>query len=363
MKNAVTWSRRNLFSSPLNGIITLALLLGLGACLYAVIDWAIVSAVWSGTDRTDCLGAGKGACWPFVGAKLDQFIYGNYPPSLTWRPDLVFGLGLCALFALGHPRIGKKFYTLIFLFFIYPPLSFVFLKGGIFGLELVATSQWGGLLVTLVVAVTGMIAALPLGILLALARRSEFPLFRYFAIAFIEFWRGIPLITVLFMASIMLPLFFPSGMDVDKLLRALIGVALFSSAYMAEVVRGGLNALAKGQYEGAKALGLGYWRMMGLVVLPQALRHAIPGIVNSFISLFKDTTLVLIIGLFDLLGIIQFHLTDPTWATPQTAVTGYVFAALVFWIFCFSMSRYAQSIENRLGERRLGERQLGKDMR
>ena len=223
-----------------------------------------------------------------------------------------------------------------------------------FGLQAVETTQWGGLLVTLVVAVTGIVVSLPLGILLALGRRSNMPIVKTFSIVFIEVWRGVPLITVLFMASVMLPLFLPEGVNFDKLLRALIGVALFSSAYMAENIRGGLQAIPRGQYEAAQALGLSYWRMMSLIVLPQALKIVIPGIVNSFISLFKDTTLVYIIGLFDLLGIAATSSNDAKWASPQTGTTAYFTAALIFWVFCFSMSRYSVFMERRLetGHRR-----------
>jgi len=204
------------------------------------------------------------------------------------------------------------------------------------------------LLVTLVVAITGIVASLPLGIVLALGRRSELPLIRYLCIGFIEFWRGVPLISVLFMASVMLPLFLPEGVEFDKLLRALIGVALFSAAYMAEVVRGGLQAIPKGQYEGAMALGLSFPQMTRLIILPQALKIVIPGIVNTFIGLFKDTTLVLIIGLFDLLGAIQLTYTDAGWSTPVTSPTGYLVAAAMFWIFCFAMSRYSLHLERKL---------------
>jgi general L-amino acid transport system permease protein len=198
------------------------------------------------------------------------------------------------------------------------------------------------------VAISGIVVSLPLGILLALGRRSSMPVVRLFSVIFIEVWRGVPLITVLFMSSVMLPLFLPEGVTFDKLLRALIGVALFSSAYMAEVIRGGLQAIPKGQYEAASALGLSYWRSMLLIVLPQALKIVIPGIVNSFISLFKDTTLVSIIGIFDLAGIISAGTADSNWASPQTTPTGYFFAAMVFWIFCFGMSRYSIFMENRL---------------
>jgi len=221
-----------------------------------------------------------------------------------------------------------------------------------FGLEPVETANWGGLLVTLVVAVTGMVASLPLGVLLALGRRSAMPVVRLASVIFIEVWRGVPLITVLFMASVMLPLFLPDGVTFDKLLRALIGVALFSAAYMAETVRGGLQSIPRGQYEAGMAIGLGYWQRMRLIILPQALRTVIPGIVGSFIALFKDTTLVSIIGLFDFLGQIQASANDAKWASPVTGITGYIFAAMVFWAFCFSMSRYAAFTERRLNRGR-----------
>ncbi len=217
-----------------------------------------------------------------------------------------------------------------------------------FGLEPVETDRWGGFVMTLVIAVTGIVAALPLGILLALGRRSDMPAVSLFSVIFIEFWRGVPLITVLFMSSVMLPLFLPDGVTFDKLLRALIGVALFSSAYMAEVVRGGLQALPKGQYEGAMAVGLNYWQSMRLIIMPQALKIVIPGIVNTFIGLFKDTTLVSIIGLLDFLGMINLSHSDSNWATPVQAMTSYVFCAFIFFLFCFGMSRYSIYMEDRL---------------
>lgn len=217
-----------------------------------------------------------------------------------------------------------------------------------FGLEYVETSQWGGLFVTLVVAITGIVFSLPIGILLALGRRSDMPIVKWFCVSFIEIWRGVPLITVLFMASVLLPLFLPPGTNFDKLTRALIATAIFSSAYMAEVVRGGLQAIPKGQIEAAQSLGLPYWNTMSLIVLPQALKIVIPGIVNTFIGLFKDTTLVTVIGVFDLLGIVITGFADAKWASPQTGATGYFTAAAIFWVFCFSMSRYSQYVERRL---------------
>src|SRR5690606_37338577 len=217
-----------------------------------------------------------------------------------------------------------------------------------FGLRPVPTEQWGGLLVTLIISFVAIIGSLPIGILLALGRQSKMPVIRTLSVAFIELWRAVPLITVLFMASIMLPLFLPQGTSIDKLLRALVGVTLFASAYMAEVIRGGLQAIPRGQYEAGSSLGLSYWQRMGFIVLPQALKHVIPGIVNIFIALFKDTSLVSIVGIFDLLNTIQAATSDTNWFSPNQAVTGYLFAAAVYWIFCFGMSRYSMYMERRL---------------
>jgi general L-amino acid transport system permease protein len=342
------WMRQNLFATPSDVLLTMIAALALYYAIDVVLHWAILDASFSGSDRTACLKDVQGACWPFIDAKFGQFIYGRYPDAERWRVDLVYLIGFVGLVPLLMPRIGWKRANVIFMLGLFPIFAFVMLTGGAFGLVPVETTDWGGLLVTLVVAITGIVASLPLGILLALGRRSQMSIVRSLCIGFIEIFRGVPLITVLFMASVMLPLFLPDGVNFDKLMRCLIGVALFSSAYMAEVIRGGLQAIPKGQYEAAAALGLGYWRVTGLVVLPQALKMVIPGIVNTFIGLFKDTTLVLIVGLFDLLGIVQFHFTDASWATPETHITGYVFAAFVFWVFCFAMSRYSIFMENRL---------------
>lgn len=220
------------------------------------------------------------------------------------------------------------------------------------GLPVVDTRLWGGLLVTLVVSVTGIVASMPVGIALALGRRSTIPLIRLFSIIFIEFWRGVPLITVLFFATYMLPLFLPTGFTVDGLMRALIGIALFAGAYQAEVIRGGLQAIPRGQGEAASALGLSWWKTTALIVMPQALRHVIPGLVNSFIALFKDTSLVSIVALFDLLGQLRASFSDPTWSTPTTLFTGFAFTGLVYFVFCFGMSRYSLFVENRLNAHR-----------
>jgi general L-amino acid transport system permease protein len=220
------------------------------------------------------------------------------------------------------------------------------------GLPIVDTRLWGGLLVTLVVSVTGIVSSMPVGIALALGRRSTIPLIRIFSITFIEFWRGVPLITVLFFATYMLPLFVPAGFTIDGLLRALIGIALFSGAYNAEVIRGGLQAIPRGQAEAASALGLSWWKTTALIVMPQALRHVIPGLVNSFIALFKDTSLVSIVALFDLLGSLRASFSDPVWATPTTLFTGFAFTGIIYFVFCFGMSRYSLFVENRLNAHR-----------
>jgi len=320
------------------------LLIALLAMLIPLVRWAFIDADWLGTTREDCTSGG--ACWVFVSVHFNQFMYGLYPATEYWRINLagfILVLTLLALMIRGVP--GKKYITL-FALLIFPIIVFYLFAGGRFGLEPVETSLWGGLSLTLVLAIVGIVASLPLGILLALGRRSDMPIVRAVCVAFIEIWRGVPLITVLFMASVMLPLFLPEGMNFDKLIRALVGIVLFQSAYMAEVIRGGLQAIPKGQYEAAQALGLSYWQSMYKVILPQALKLVIPGIVNTFISLFKDTTLVMIIGLFDLLGIIQAAFSNPDWL--GYSIEGYAFAALVFWIFCFGMSRYSQSVERKL---------------
>jgi general L-amino acid transport system permease protein len=243
-------------------------------------------------------------------------------------------------------RFQYKHWVAIFLLVVYPVFAYVLFYGDTAGLELIETPLWGGLFLTLVIAISGIVASLPIGIVLALGRRSDMPVVRAICVAFIELWRGVPLITVLFMSSVMFPLFMPEGVNFDKLLRALIGVMLFSSAYMAEVVRGGLQAIPRGQYEAAEGLGLSYWKTMMLIILPQALKLVIPGVVNTFIGLFKDTTLVLIIGLFDFLGMAQLANTNPDWL--GYSHEGYVFVAAGFWIFCFSMSRYSQHLEVKL---------------
>jgi len=340
------WLRQNLFSSIGNTILTIIGVYLVYLAVPPVIEWAFVNSQLEGGSRADCQPAidAGGACWALVRARFGQFIYGFYPPEEYWRPNLAGILALLALVPVLFEKVPFRKLGLLYSAF-YPVIAFFLLVGG-FGLAPVETSKWGGLMLTVVIGVTGIVASLPIGIVLALGRRSEMPIVRILCVAFIEFIRGVPLITILFMASVMLPLFLPEGVNFNLLLRALIGVALFSAAYMAEVIRGGLQAIPKGQYEAAQALGLSYWKMMGLIVLPQALRIVIPGIVNTFIGLFKDTTLVLIIGLFDLLGIAKSSITDAKWLGLHHEAYGFV--ALLFFIFCFSMSRYSLWLEEQL---------------
>ena len=467
--------RRNLFATPGDTILTL--LLGAFAAWvgWSLLNWTVLNATFQGTDRTACLvdgGGHGGACWPFITARLEQFIYGLYPIAERWRVNIVFLAFAVLLVPLLIPSVPLKRANAVALLGLFPFVSLILLTGGNFSLgggtaavfflaaaamtaalasgrnplasetmamraanalvilgllvlilsllvnssrvdvlglrfsllnfiafscsalsivaslmsalrgreegvgssfgpllapaavaafliwmlsanfrlPFVPTNLWGGLLITLVVAIVGIVASLPIGVLLALGRQSKMPAVRLVSIIFIEFWRGVPLITVLFMANFMLPLFLPSGVTFNQLLRVLVGVSLFAAAYMAEVIRGGLQAIPRGQYEGADAMGLSYWQKMRMIILPQALTLVIPGIVNTFIGLFKDTSLVYIIGLADLLGTVRRGFSDPNWITPSTPATGLIFAGFIFWLFCFSMSRYSIFMERRLAK-------------
>jgi general L-amino acid transport system permease protein len=338
---------------PFNAVVTAISAVVLVLVLWPLTKFLFIDAVWDGASRVDCLsetvGRTVGACWPFITAKFPQLMYGFYPELERWRVDVVYAIGVILLVPLLIPRVPYKGMNAILFFGIFPILAFCLLVGNVLGLSHVETRLWGGLLITLVISFTGIILSLPLGILLALGRRSDLPIIRTLSILFIELWRGVPLITVLFFATYMLPFFLPDEWRIDPLLRVLVGVVLFAAAYMAEVVRGGMQAIPRGQFEAAVALGLGYWRMMALVVLPQALRVVVPGIVNSFISLFKDTSLVLIVAIFDLLGQLRAAFADPTWATPSTLFTGFAFAGAIYFLISFGMSRYALFMEQRLG--------------
>jgi general L-amino acid transport system permease protein len=346
------WLQQRLFSSVLNGVATVVSALVIVALAWPTIKFMLIDAVWDGASRVDCLpetvGRPVGACWPFITAKFAQFMYGFYPADQVWRVNLTYAVGLALLVPLLIPRAPLKAINAILFFGVFPVLAFYLLVGDVLGLEHVETRLWGGLLVTLVITFVGIIGSLPLGVMLALGRRSSLPLVRWFCIIFIEFWRGVPLITVLFFATYMLPFFLPESWRLDPLARVLIGVVIFAGAYMAEVIRGGLQAIPRGQYEAARALGLGYWRMMAFVILPQALKIVIPGMINSFIALFKDTTLVLIVAIFDLLGQLRAAFADPNWATPVTLFTGFAFAGVIYFAISFAISRYALYVERRL---------------
>jgi general L-amino acid transport system permease protein len=344
----LAWLRANLFSSIGNTVLTVVALWVIYEVARGAIVWAFVNATFEGEDGAACTREHAGACWPFVSAWFGQFMYGRYPDAERWRVNLTYVLAIAGLVPLMVPRIPGKLWSSIYVLGVFPILAIILLSGGVFGLPSVPTDLWGGLLVTLVISSVGIAAAFPIGIVLALGRRSRMPIVRWVSVGFIEFVRGVPLITVLFMSSVMLPLFLPEGWTIDKLVRALIMVALFSAAYLAEVIRGGLQAIPRGQFEAADALGLSYPQKMGLIILPQALKLVIPGIVNTLIGLFKDTSLVLIIGIFDLLGMVQASLSAQRWLSPATPITGYVFAGFVFWIFCFGMSRYSLMLERRL---------------
>ena len=478
----VGFLRTRLFNSPTNILLTIGGILLLWFTVIPAVKFLLIDAVWRGADRDACLAKNAdqviGACWPYVQAKLTQFIYGFYPEAERWRVNLTFILAALLLLPLLIPRLPAKGLNAGLFFIAFPVVAFFLLHGGglggfgvsltanllsgfadsigdagrkltsagaatafigplltllgklvvllstaislliwpltwlrdqieasgrplwadfaattaivsvlLFvlgggfrtgwralvvslvtfaaigvviaamgldrgGLPIVDTRLWGGLLVTLVVSVTGIVTSMPVGIALALGRRATFPLIRIFSITFIELWRGVPLITVLFFATYMLPLFVPAGFTVDGLVRVLIGIALFSGAYNAEVIRGGLQAIPRGQGEAANALGLSWWKMTALIVMPQALRHVIPGLVNSFIALFKDTSLVSIVALFDLLGSLRASFSDPVWATPTTAFTGFAFTGMTYFVFCFGMSRYSLFVENRLNAHR-----------
>ena len=347
------WMRANLFSSVGSTVLTVLIGLLLVWIVPPMVNFLVVNAVWSGFDRDACLASPArpevGACWAFIADRFAFIIYGSYPIAGRWRVDLFFAMlayGTVWLLWIEAPRRDSG---AIYFFVVLPVASYVLLHGSeTIGLATVDTALWGGMMVTVVVAAVGIVVSLPIGVVLALGRRSGMPAIRLLSTLFIEFVRGVPLITVLFMASVMLPLFVPDNWSPDKLMRALVGVALFSSAYMAEVVRGGLQAMPRGQYEAAHALGLGYWQTLRLIILPQALKVTIPNIVNSYISLFKDTTLVFFVGIFDFLQTIEVARADPKWATPVTSATGYIFAAIVYFVCCYAMSSYASRIESRL---------------
>ncbi len=341
----IFWVQKNLLSSPLNILLTV---LGAAFLLYTVpsfLDWALFDAAFTGDSRKDCEAIASGACWAFIDERFSLFIYGFYPEPERWRVNVAFVLLLVTLFFVLYDKAPMRKYGLWY------AVAFPFIAGWLLVgdgtiLTKVSTDQFGGIMLTLVIGVTGIAFSLPLGILLALGRYSNLPAVKMLCVCFIEFIRGVPLITLLFVASTMLNYFLPPGTQFDLVLRVLIMVTLFSAAYIAEVIRGGLQAIPKGQFEAADSLGLKYWSAMRLIVLPQALKISIPGIVNTFIGLYKDTTLVIVIGLLDPLGIGRASLADIKWGGLAEEV--YVFIAIFFFLCCFSMSRYSLYLEKKL---------------
>jgi general L-amino acid transport system permease protein len=344
---AVAWLRANLFSSISNTLLTVLTVLFLFWLIPLIYNFLIGRAVFDGT-MDDCRAESFGACWVFIKERITFITYGFYPAAEYWRPNTVFFVALALIVPLLMPKAPFKRLNLLAFFIVFPVVAVILLVGGVFGLQHVPTELWGGLMLTLVLSLVGVVGSFPIGILLALGRRSNLPIIKTFSILTIELWRSVPLISVLFMASVMLPLFVPQGVTIDKVVRAMIGITFFYGAYMAETIRGGLQALPRGQFEAAAALGLNYWKSTIFIVLPQALKYVIPGIVGTFISLVKDTSLVSIIGMFDLLLAINAAGDGAEWASPTKAFTGYAYAIAIFFILCFSLSRYAKYMEDRL---------------
>jgi len=336
---------KNINTNHFNAILTLLIIFTIIKSTPPILSWFIIDANISGDTKEAC--TGSGACWTYIKIWLNRFIYGMYPNEFQWRINISFIL-LIALAFIGiipSEKI-KKFLTLYYVV-IYPIIAFVLIyyliSGGSFGLMWVETGAWGGLSLTFIVSFFCLIFCFPLGMFLALGRRSKLPTLRYISIGFIEFWRGVPLITVLFMSSVMFPMFLPEDFFMDKLVRVIIAISLFEAAYVAEVIRGGLQALPRGQYDAAKSLGMGYWKMHIFVILPQALKLVIPGIANTFLALVKDTPLIFVVGLLEIVGMLNLAKTNPKWL--GFAMEGYVFAAIIFWIICYAMSRYSQNLE------------------
>ena len=339
---------KNINSNNFNALLTLFTIFIIIKSIPPMLDWFILEANFVGSSKDDC--TGDGACWVFIKVWFNRFMYGLYPDAEQWRINTAF-LILFAVVGVSFFVSQKlKKYFILFLVFVFPFLGIKLISGGSFGLEYVESAAWGGLSLTFIISAFAILFCFPIGVILALGRRSSLPAIKYISIGFIELWRGVPLITVLFMSAVMFPMFLPDGTFIDKLIRVLIAITLFEAAYMAEVVRGGLQALPKGQYEAAKSLGMGYWRLNALIILPQALKLVIPGIANTLLALVKDTPLIFVVGLMELAGMIGLAKTNPKWL--GMAMEGYVFAGLVFWVICYAMSRYSQNLEKKLSTER-----------
>lgn len=346
----IHWLRLNLFDGVVSSILTVVSIVAIALIVPPLFDWIFLKGVWNADSLGGCReviatahGEGViGGCWAVINERFNQLIFGFYPPELYWRPLLAFVLMLAALAPVLFSTLPRR---MLWFSAAYPIAAYFLIWGGL-GLEVVESSQIGGLLLSVIIGVTGIVASLPIGIVLALGRQSSMFFIKSICVVFIEFIRGVPLITLLFVASVLLNYFLPPGTSFDLILRVVIMVTLFASAYMAEVIRGGLAALDQGQYEAADALGLNYWKSTRLIILPQALKVSIPGIVNTFIGLFKDTTLVSVIGLLDPVGLLPSIRATAEWNGILWEL--YLFVAVLFWIFCFSMSRYSMYLEKKL---------------
>lgn len=355
----IGWARANLFGSVWSSVASLLLLYVVARIFWGLFDWGVVHAVWSVPHRADgqpdtssCFAAiGTGACWALVPEKYRFILFGFYPYDQQWRPAIVVAIFIAMFFVSANRRFWRI--ELLYLWIAALVAIGVLMWGGVFGLAPVSQDQWGGLPITLILATFGLACAFPLAILVALGRRSTaMPAVKLICVLYVELIRGVPLISLLFMSSVMFPLFLPEGVDFNKLLRAQVAIILFAGAYLAEIVRAGLQTLPKGQAEAADALGLSYWKKTGLIILPQALKLVIPPLVNTFIGFFKDTSLVLIIGIFDLLKTGLTAIVDPNWQNYGTEI--YILLAAMYFVFCFAMSQYSRGLERQLdrGRRR-----------
>jgi len=336
------WCRENLFSSYFNSILTIVSVSLVVWLIPITLNWLVFNATFSGLSQNDCVNSG--ACWLPIVNRIELFIYGMYPPEQQWRVNFAFGLAFIAIPLLYARNISKR--NVLLYLAILPFAMWSILKGGSFGLDVISTTKFAGIMLTLFLAIFGMVFALPLGILLALGRRSKKPVIHWLSLGYIELVRSVPVITLLFMASLMIQLFLPPGSEFDVLLRVVAVLILFTAAYMAETVRGGLQAIPAGQFEAAEALGYGYWKMMGTIILPQVLRNSIPSLLNQFVGILKETTLVMIVGVLDIVGVASSTLSNAKWVGMENEI--YAFLAIFFFVCCFSLSQYAARLERKM---------------
>jgi len=336
---------KNINTTNFNATLSVSIILLIIFAFPPLLNWLIFDANIAGDTKEACTGGG--ACWVYIKIWFNRFMYGMYPNAEQWRVNITFIAVLVFMSAGFFVPTRLKNYLSLYYTLLLPIISFALIyyiiSGGSFGLVWVETGAWGGLSLTFMVSFFSLIFCFPIGMMLALGRRSNLPIVKYSSLSFIEFWRGVPLITVLFMSAVMFPLFLPEGTYIDKLIRVVVAITLFEAAYTAEVIRGGLQALPRGQYDAAKSLGMGYWRMHVFVILPQALKLVIPGIANTFLALIKDTPLIFVVGLLELVGMLNLAKTNPEWL--GFSMEGYVFAGIIFWIICYSMSKYSQKLE------------------